>query len=75
MQPGEPSRFSFPHLAQLEIRELMTQDRGQVRREAWIQAQTMARIVAVKYHHLQLTLIFTILSTLMYVAWLLLPPS
>lgn len=53
----------------------MTQDRGQVRREAWIQAQTMARIVAVKYHHLQLTLIFTILSTLMYVAWLLLPPS
>lgn len=75
MQPGEPSRFSFPHLAQLEIRELMTQDRDQVRREAWTQAQTMARIVAAKYRHLQLTLTFTTLSTLMYVAWLLLLPS
>jgi len=75
MQPGEPSRFSFPRLAQLEIRELMTQDRDQVRREAWTQAQTMARIVAAKYRHLQLTLTFTTVSTLMYVAWLLLVPS
>jgi hypothetical protein len=35
----------------------------------------MARIVAAKYRHLQLTLTFTTLSTLMYVAWLLLLPS
>jgi hypothetical protein len=75
VQPGEPSRFSFPHLAQLEIRELMTQDGDQVRSEAWTQAQTMARIVAAKYRHFQLTLAFATLSTLMYVAWLLLLPS
>ena len=70
-----PARTTLRHNEDCAKRVNSPRHEDQVRREAWTQTQTMARIVAAKYRHLQLTLTFTTLSTLMYVAWLLLLPS
>jgi hypothetical protein len=48
------SRFSWPDLAQVELDVLLGLDDREARTEAWIEAQTLARIVRAKYRHFAL---------------------
>jgi hypothetical protein len=72
LAPGDRSRFSFPHLAEADLDELMAGDAIQVRREAWSQARTLARIVRAKYQSFRRALSCTVISSLLLGAWVIL---
>lgn len=69
----EPSRFAFPDLAGAELEVLA--DPASVataRREAWVQAQTLARIARDKYRSFALALRAGIAAGIAFVGWLVL---
>jgi hypothetical protein len=75
LSSDKPSRFSFPYLAVADLATLVNADPVQVRREAWIQAQALSRIVLAKYHYFSKALTFGLISGLTFVGWMLTVPS
>lgn len=73
-EPGAPSRFAFPYLATADIDKLMTDDGQEIRREAWSQAQTLARIAMRKYKHFNVALTLGLVSAGTFVVWLFVAP-
>ncbi len=69
-----PSRFSFPWLADANLADLMAGDHQQIRHEAWIQAQTLSKIVRAKYKGLRRALPCTVLAGALLVGWLIVVP-
>lgn len=72
---GQASRFAFPHLAVAKLDDLVEADPAQVRREAWIQAQTLSKIVLDKYRCFSTALNCGAISGLGFVGWLLVVPT
>jgi hypothetical protein len=71
----QPSRFAFPHLAQLDdIDSLVNADPAALRTDAWLQAQTLAKIVRKKYRCVRVGLIAGTLAGVAFVGWLLVAP-
>ena len=69
------SRFAFPWVADAELDDLLAADHEKIRHEAWIQAQTLSRIVRAKYKRLQRALPCTVLAGALLASWLLIVPS
>ncbi len=72
---GEASRFAFPHLAVARLDDLVAADPADIRREAWVQAQTLSKIVLDKYQCFSTALTFGAVSGLSFVGWLLVVPT
>jgi Flp pilus assembly pilin Flp len=70
-----PSRFAFPWIADAQLADLIAGDHETIRREAWIQAQTLSRIVRAKYESLRRALPCAILAGALLVSWLIAAPS
>lgn len=71
----QQSRFSFPYLADVDINALMLSDATQVRREAWVQAKTLAIIARAKYRCFSKALSFGLFSGVAFLTWLLVVPT
>jgi hypothetical protein len=71
----KPSRFAFPHLAALDVDVLALHDAEAVRKEAWIQAKTLAEIVLAKYRCFSHALSCAVVAGAGFVAWLLTVPT
>ncbi len=71
----EPSRFAFPYLANADLAAVAEPDPVAARKEAWIQAQTLAEIVLAKYTCFSRALTAGLLAGAAFVAWLLLVPG
>jgi hypothetical protein len=71
----DPSRFAFPHLATADLGTLADMDPATVRKEAWIQAQTLAQIVNAKYECFRSALRAGLVAGVAFVAWLVLVPA
>ncbi len=69
-----PSRFAFPHLATADLTSLAEPDPAQARVDAWIQAQTLARILLHKYTYFSKALGAGLGAGAAFVGWLLLVP-
>jgi hypothetical protein len=72
LAPGAPSRFSFPHLADADLDELLAGDANQIRQEAWTQARTLARIARTKYRCLRRALTCAVGAGILYLLWVVL---
>lgn len=74
--PGdEPSRFSFPNLADADLDALADPESvATARKEAWLQARTLARIARAKYLWFARALVAAIVAGLAFVAWSALAP-
>lgn len=70
-----PSRFSFPWLADADLADLMAGDHQQIRYEAWIQAQTLSKIVRAKYKGLRRALPCAVLAGGLLAGWLIIVPT
>jgi hypothetical protein len=70
-----PSRFAFPHLADADLDELARHDPEAIRREAWLQAKTLAGIVRDKYRCFSNALTWGVVSGIAFVGWLLVVPA
>ena len=70
-----PSRFAFPWVADADLADLMAGDHEKIRREAWIQAQTLSKIVRAKYTGLRRALPCAVLAGALLVGWLIVVPS
>jgi hypothetical protein len=66
--PG-PSRFSFPYLARVPLAELIDAPPGELRRDAWRQAQTLARVAKAKFQGFARALSAGALAATLFVAW------
>jgi hypothetical protein len=71
---GEPSRFAFPHLATADLGRLTAHDPVAIRGEAWIQAQTLSKIVLDKYRGFRSALTFSTIAFVAYLGWQLVVP-
>jgi hypothetical protein len=71
---GAPSRFAFPHLATADLGTLVDMDPAGVRKEAWIQAQTLSQIVNAKYECFRSALGAGLVAGTAFVVWLVLIP-
>jgi len=71
----EPSRFAFPHLAGADLATLADADPVAVRREGWVQAQTLAEIVLGKYTCFSRALTAGMVAGAAFAVWLLLVPG
>lgn len=71
----QPSRFAFPWVADADLSDLMAGDHEKIRREAWIQAQTLSRIVRAKYKGLRRALPCAVLAGVLLASWLLVAPT
>lgn len=69
------SRFAFPHLADADLDELADYDPEEVRREAWMQAQTLAKIGLGKYRRFNNALFCSLAAGLGFLGWLLVVPA
>jgi hypothetical protein len=69
------SRFSFPYLAVADLTEYAVYDAQDVRREALVQAQTLARIGLGKYTRFSNALSCTSVAGLAFLGWLLAVPT
>jgi hypothetical protein len=65
-QTRKPNRFSWPWLCQASDEELGAIDSGAVRREAWLQARTLATIASTKFRFLNWAIRSTAVSVLLY---------
>lgn len=70
-----PSRFAFPWVADANLADLMAGDHEKIRREAWIQAQILSKIVRTKYQGLRRALPCTVLAGVLLASWLIVVPS
>ncbi len=70
----EPSRFAFPHLAGADLKTFAQPDPVAGRAEAWIQAQTLSRIVLDKYTYFSKALGAGLGAGAAFVGWLLVIP-
>lgn len=71
----EPSRFAFPDLAESDLDALADPtSAATARREAWVQARTLARIARAKYHSFARALVAAIVAGSALVFWLVLAP-
>lgn len=70
----EPSRFAFPHLAGADLKTLVEPDPPGARAEAWIQAQTLSRIILDKYTCFSKALGAGLGAGAAFVGWLLVIP-
>ena len=70
-----PSRFAFPWVADADLADLMAGDHEKIRREAWIQAQTLSRIVRAKHEGLRRALPCAVLAGALLVSWLIVVPT
>jgi hypothetical protein len=70
-----PSRFAFPHLANVDIRDYAGYDAEDVRREALVQAQALAQIGLAKYQRFSKALSCTAVAALAFLGWLLAVPA
>lgn len=68
------SRFAFPYLAETDLDHLIRADPAMIRSEAWIQVQTLSRIVRAKYQCFSQALACGVLAGITFVFWLLLVP-
>lgn len=71
---GSPSRFAFPHLATADLDKLADMDPAAVRKEAWIQAQTLCQIVNAKYKCFRNALRAGLVAGVAFALWLVLVP-
>lgn len=71
----ETTRFAFPHLATAEVDDLMAYDPQQVRREAWLQAKTLATIACGKYRRFYNALRCGVGAGAAFLAFLLVVPT
>lgn len=69
------SRFAFPHLAEADLDDYAVYDAEDVRREALLQAQTLARIGLAKYIRFSNALVCTAIAGLAFLGWLLVVPA
>ena len=69
-----PSRFAFPWVADADLADLMAGNHEQIRLEAWIQAQTLSKIVRAKYKGLRRALPCAVLAGALLVGWLVVVP-
>lgn len=67
-QTTKPNRFSWPWLCRASDEELEAIDSGVARREAWLQARTLATIAATKFRFLKWAIGSTAVSALLYLA-------
>lgn len=75
LQRSEFSRFAFPDLADADLQMLADPASVQaVRREAWVQARTLARIARAKYQSFMRALVAGIVAGATLVAWLIIAP-
>jgi hypothetical protein len=74
LSSNQPSRFAFPWVAEADLADLMAADHEKIRREAWIQAQTLSRIVRAKYAGLRRALPCAALAGVLLVGWLIVVP-
>lgn len=65
-QATKPNRFSWPWLCRASDEELEAIDSGAARREAWLQARTLATIAATKFRFLKWAIRSTAVSALLY---------
>lgn len=70
-----PSRFAFPYAASAKLDELTRARPGQIRREAWMQVQTLSIIAMRKYRFFNWALTWGIVAGLALVGWLVLAPT
>lgn len=71
---GTPSRFAFPHLATADLEALADMDPAAVRKEAWVQAQTLSQIVSAKYEGFRSALRAGLVAGVAFVSWLAVVP-
>ena len=71
-QTTAPNRFSWPWVASASDDELQVLSRASVRREAWLQARTLASIAATKFRLLKWGIRSTAVSALLYLLAMLL---
>lgn len=71
---GLSSRFAFPHLAEADLDQLVAADPAEIRKEAWIQAQALSKIVLAKYRCFSKALTCGLLAGMAFFLWLLLVP-
>lgn len=75
LHQSEFSRFAFPDLADADLEMLADATSLQsARREAWVQARTLARIARAKYHSFTRALVAAIVAGTTYAAWLVIAP-
>lgn len=65
-QTTEPNRFSWPWLCRASDEELEAIDSRAARREAWLQARTLATIASTKFRFLRWAIRSTAISVLLY---------
>ncbi|SFO57261.1 hypothetical protein SAMN05660359_04454 [Geodermatophilus obscurus] len=70
----KPSRFAFPHLAGADLETLAQPDPIAGRAEAWVQAQTLSRIVLDKFTYFRKALGAGLGAGAAFVGWLLVVP-
>lgn len=69
-----PSRFAFPHLAKADLKNYEVYDAEDIRREAFVQAQTLARIGLGKYERFSKALFCTAVAAVAFLGWLVTAP-
>jgi len=75
LENPEPSRFAFPHLAEVDLATLVDADAAVIRAEAWIQVRTLSRIVLRKYTFFKKALGAGFGAGVAFIGWLLLVPA
>jgi hypothetical protein len=65
-QTVKANRFSWPWLCRATDDEVETMACGEGRREAWLQARTLAKVAAAKFRFLKLAISSTAVSVLLY---------
>lgn len=68
------SRFAFPYAAGVDLDKLTQAQPGEIRREAWMQVQTLSKIALTKYRLFNWALTWGVVAGLALIGWLVVAP-
>lgn len=71
----QPTRFAFPWVADANLADLMAGNHQTIRREAWIEARALSRIVRAKYQNLRKALPCAAVAGALLITWLIVAPA